>query len=274
MTQASLSGQSGQSGRGPGEFIALTCYVYDASSGIIHIYDQTQQAIYKYRIDGSFIEKLETGLIIEDFTISNSGKYILYGSFESLHPETGEKLPLGIYLADKNGRFLSIIDTINGNDKYQFANQFFFTRSEPNSNLLSSFDDNVYSFGDETMIEKFKIDFGTRTLSQKDRLNTDRSELSGEYIIFKVMPSENDRFIFFIAALSGVNRTVACVLDKKSQTCNLYRFFSGKSINISPAHIIGGSGNELYGRPIGGPSLLGNSAEDPSTFLQILYTKQ
>ena len=267
-------GKIGAVGRGPGEYVALTSYVYDEASGIVHIYDQTQRSIFKYKLDGSFVGKLNLDLIIEDFTISRNGNYILYGSFGSTNPNTGEKLPRGVYLANKNGKYLSTIYGIDEDDKYQFFNQLFFTRSEINSNLLSSFDDNIYSFEDDSMIRKYGVDYGKRALSSDNRVNSELPNLLGEFIFAKAMPSENDRYVFFWAFVSGGNKTLVCLLDKKEQTCNLFDVVAG-TIKEYRSIIIGGSEKEFYAILKKDPRRSNNieTEVEGQALLQILYTK-
>ena len=212
----------GSQGRGPGEYVSLTSYVFDGANGIIHLYDASQMSIYKYNLDGSFLEKLKVDLIFEDFTITKTGNYIYYSPIEKKNMNNKGFLPRGIYLADRNGRYLSIIHTLEQPDNYQFFNQFFFTRSEISSNLLSSFDDRLYSFDANRLNTVIDIDFGKLKLPAYERGNTEIDELTAEYICAKSFGTESQRYLLFLTALSGSGTVRYCLIDKMNKSCTLY----------------------------------------------------
>jgi hypothetical protein len=262
----------GQIGRGPGEYVTITAYAYDDATETVHIYDQTQMSFYKYKLSGDFIEKLDTKLVFEDFTITETGGYILYASFGSNHPDTNVELPRGIYYADKNGKYVKTIFSIEGSDKYQFFNQLFFAGSMPGASLISSFNDYIYTFKNDEIQILYKLDYGKRALPDIDRNSTEIMDLTGEYVCAKALPNENNRFLTFWAVVSGREKTVFCLFDKTLSSGKLFSKIKN-DINGTTSLIVGGLGNELYAWVNSEMEDIADSS-DGSSLLQILYTKQ
>ncbi|HUH18115.1 6-bladed beta-propeller [Albibacterium sp.] len=220
-------------GKGPGEYSSIIDFDID-EKGTIYALDITRNSIFKYDIEGKFIEVNKLDHFSKNLAIVDSSKVITF------HPISIETIPTGTLVMNMNNvvhPLLPFEGHRGSHKKISFLNSFALTNSE---NILFSEDlsDTIYEISKDGLQLKAKyfIDFGKRALSEELRKNPDYFFMSPTLIDEGWHISnyfENSKY--FTCSFNLEGKTWVLFYHKKNKT---YTFSSCVSCNAQTPRII------------------------------------
>ena len=189
-----FTGQVGQMGKGPGEYVEIEDFLVDADGKKLYILDFKN--IHAFSLDGKFIKTFRLSFGASDFTMAGLGKFAFFGI--SNH----DRLVL------TNEEFTATNSFFPYSLAYRLNPSYPLTVFGSNPVVHIPGVDTLFTIRDEKPIPKFVIDFDGRNFTQKDfdRLSpADQNNLfdyilkGGKYIrCLGFLPLENQVFMTLV----------------------------------------------------------------------------
>lgn len=200
------------SGRGPGEYLAISQFEINYENGNIHILDDIGSKIFIYTQNGEFIKSIKVDDIIRDFALLPSGDYLFYTPDYSM----GD-IKRGLWKVDANGVFKEQLIDIDPEYRYGGIYPRYFQRVDNKTvGLLGGEDkDFIYHITDESIFIAYKFDVDikiTETIKRTDFM--DPNKLKGRAYT-KNEYQETNRYIFL--NISNYEENISFLYDKKKK---------------------------------------------------------
>lgn len=151
-------------GTGPGEFTQPDDFLIDAEQRVVIVYNQRQQKIIHYDLDGGFLSESKIDYVIENMASLGQKKLAFYN-----HNYRQQEINDRVIIADVNGKISSGYLEYQKKDKSE-ANDFGMLMV----NNLAVFEDSisfthwpndtVYHLSADTLLPRYMIDFGDHNI--------------------------------------------------------------------------------------------------------------
>lgn len=176
----------GKVGGGPGEYSIAKNFVVNEPGGEVIINASPTGTLYHYGIDGTFhnIETLD--ISISAFTLGNTNKYWIYTGRNSISGSDRLFLYKG---AQKENGFLPFDSERSPADTECFSNS-------PICTFQESFYENIYHIKDDSLLLKYKLDFGSLQVPKNILDGTDEEfrkylQQNSYIAVFRYLESNN-----------------------------------------------------------------------------------
>lgn len=148
----SFENQIKKVGHGPGEYLQLTDFIIDEEENVIELYDKSLQKIYKFSLDGSFLQEVKVGIYAQALAKLDNNKYAFYDFYSPLQP-------YDLLVADENGEVVSKhFYTSVANDTVSLLTHHFGSKGE-NLSFLKWPGDTVYQINSKGVFPKYYFKF-------------------------------------------------------------------------------------------------------------------
>lgn len=154
----------GKTGRGPGEYIFPQDF--DILDGEVYVFNGNQSKIFKYSVDGVYLNEISLNMRCNAFSVLSSDKIVLYA--ESLYPNNhlGNLSQNHLFLMNQKGEILdAAVKKDNRLSNLNFTNQSKCLFKQANGISFSpDLSDTIYEIQDTTISVKYAIDLGNNKI--------------------------------------------------------------------------------------------------------------
>lgn len=268
-------------GRGPGEYLSIGTFSFNERDSTIFLYDQSGRDLKTYTIYGEYLNTRKLGLLGEDFHFLQDGKIAFYSPSE--YNSVGKRIiPKGLYLLSSGGNYEKTLVEVPKNNSLQLSGLFYFSEYDRKVNFMSSFDDNIYSIANDSIIIHYKLDFGGYMLNA-DLRTKQIEELSGKYVVAKYAPLETKTYLMTYLLITIGQMPQLLIINKEQDSGKLYKHIIN-DIDHIPGFLVGSHENKIYSvinatdfkfyqkrfKPMNSTNLF----EDGNPILQIFHLKE
>lgn len=241
----------GSAGRGPGEYFFPQDF--DLFDGKVYVFNGNQSKIFKYSVDGVYLDEISLNLRCNAFSVLSSNKIVLYAENGYTNEHLGNLSHNHLFLIDKRGE---IIDGDVKMDKR--LKRMNFTKESAcmvNQNNRVSFSpyfsNTIYEIQDTVIKLKYNIDLGKNeadiaNLRDLNAYDIQEKLNSSGKVIFSGEHYETKKHLCF--GLSIKNRIIEVIYDKNSRKIKYGSSYKRDGVNfLADLNFIGATKDYFIG---------------------------
>lgn len=227
-------------GRGPQEYISISCVAIDESNRRFIIYDDMTERLIFYSYDGLYLGEQKHELLIDEMIVRDGNLYVTYHHTSKNHQDWCGVIPL-----DGKSSTASVVLPFTTTQKTNYGMGGATVSINADGVLVTQrFDNTIYEIKNSTLTPKYTLDFGEYNIKKilEATNETQLSRMLSDYVYAIVNMVETDNYLAFTT-----NQGHPIIYDKHSrnvQVCATLRI-PGMPISTSAIDPINNGYNKI-----------------------------